>query len=51
MLVNFIQNKRQISNEKGKRKAQKLRANFGETSAKTGSNIEEVSSITYTQLF
>ena len=33
------------------RKAQELRADFVETSAKTGHNVEEVSSITYTQLF
>ena len=51
MLVNFIQNKRQIKKAEGERKAKELRADFGETSAKTGCNVKDVSSITYTQLF
>ena len=50
MLLNIIQENRQILTEEGKRKAQELRADFGETSAKTRFNIEDVSSITYTQL-
>ena len=50
MLLNIIQDNRQILTEEGKRKAQELRANFGETSAKTGCNVEEVSSIAYIQL-
>ena len=50
MLLNIIQHDRQILTEEGKKKAQELRAEFGETSAKTGCNVEDVSSITYTQL-
>ena len=50
MLLNIIQENRQISTEEGRKKAQKFRADFGETSAKTGCNVEEVSSITYAQL-
>ena len=50
MLLNIIQENRQILTEEGKRKAQELRADFGETSAKTGYNVEEVSLITYIQL-
>ena len=50
MLLNIIQHKREILTEEGKRKAQELRADFGETSARTGYNVKEVNSITYAQL-